>query len=125
MLEFRSGTGLRFMVLVDRAMDIADCEHGGRAIGWHSPAGFKHPRLHGYEGEGGLSWLRSFSGLMVTCGFDHILFMAEVPADEYVYGPRNTVAHSLRGRIGTIPARLTATASGGRVTAVPFGPRGW
>ncbi len=39
MLEFRTGTGLRFTVLVDRALDIADCEYRGRAIGWHSPAG--------------------------------------------------------------------------------------
>ena len=32
-LEFRTGTGLRFTVLIDRAMDIAECEHAGRAIG--------------------------------------------------------------------------------------------
>jgi hypothetical protein len=106
MLEFRSGTGLRFTVLVDRAFDIADCDYRGMAIGWHSPAGFKHPGLHDYEGEGGLGWLRSFSGLMVTCGLDHILFMNEVPADGYVYGPRKTVSHSLHGRIGTIPGSL-------------------
>ena len=31
-LEFRTGTGLRFTVLIDRAMDIAECEHGGRAV---------------------------------------------------------------------------------------------
>src|SRR5690606_20006093 len=67
MLKFRTGSGLRFTVLVDRAMDIADCEHKGQAIGWHSPAGFRHPGLHEYEGEGGLAWARSFSGLMVTC----------------------------------------------------------
>jgi len=107
MLEFRTGSGLRFTVLVDRAMDIADCEHKGQAIGWHSPAGFRHPGLHEYEGEGGLAWARSFSGLMVTCGLDHILFMNEVPADEYVYSPKQTVKHSLHGRVGTIPARLT------------------
>lgn len=107
MLEFRSGTGLRFTVLVDRAMDICDCDHAGRAIGWHSPAGVRHPGLHDYEGEGGLGWLRSFSGLMVTCGLDHTLFMNEVPADSYVYGPRPTVSHSLHGRVGTIPARLS------------------
>ncbi len=29
MLEFRTGTGLRFTVLVDRALDIADCEYRG------------------------------------------------------------------------------------------------
>ena len=107
MLEFRTGSGLRFTVLVDRAMDIADCEHNGRAIGWHSPAGFRHPGLHEYEGEGGLAWARSFSGLMVTCGLDHILFMNEVSAETYVYGPKPTVKHSLHGRVGTIPARLT------------------
>jgi hypothetical protein len=107
LLEFRTGSGLRFTVLIDRAMDIADCEHNGRAIGWHSPAGFRHPGLHDYEGEGGLAWARSFSGLLVTCGLDHILFMNEVSAETYVYSPKKTVRHSLHGRISTIPARLT------------------
>ena len=106
MLEFRSGTGLRFTVLVDRAFDIADCDYRGMAIGWHSPAGFRHPGLHEYEGEGGLSWMRSFSGLMVTCGLDHILFMYDEPADHFVYGPKKTVSHSIHGRIGTIPGKL-------------------
>ncbi|WP_121066036.1 aldose 1-epimerase family protein [Chachezhania antarctica] len=107
MLEFRTGSGLRFTVLVDRAMDIADCEHAGRAIGWHSPAGFRHPGLHEYEGEGGLGWLRSFSGLMVTCGLDHTLFMYDAPTESYVYGPRAVARQSLHGRVGTIPARLS------------------
>lgn len=107
MLEFRTGSGLVFNVLVDRAMDIGDCVYKGLAIGWNSPAGFRHPGLHEYEGEGGLAWARSFSGLMVTCGLDHILFMSEVPADNYVYSPKSTVKHSLHGRISTIPARLT------------------
>jgi len=107
MLEFRTGSGLRFTALVDRALDIADCEFKGQAIGWNSPAGFRHPGLHEYEGEGGLAWARSFSGLLVTCGLDHILFMNEVPADNYVYSPKPTVRHSLHGRVGTIPARLT------------------
>lgn len=107
MLEFRTGTGLRFTALVDRALDLADCEYKGQAIGWNSPAGFRNPGLHEYEGEGGLGWARSFSGLLVTCGLDHILFMNEVPADNYVYSPKKTVSHSLHGRVGTIPARLT------------------
>ena len=101
MLEFRSGTGLRFTVLIDRAFDIADCEYRGMAIGWHSPAGFKHPGLNDYEGEGGLGWMRSFSGLLVTCGLDQILFMNEEPGDHYVYGPRKTIRHGLHGRIAS------------------------
>ncbi|MBB4122631.1 aldose 1-epimerase family protein [Martelella radicis] len=107
MLEFRSGTGLRFTVLIDRAMDIADCEYRGQGIGWQSPAGFRHPALHEYEGEGGLGFMRSFSGMMITCGLDHILFMNDTETSSYFYGPREKASHSLHGRVGTIPARLT------------------
>ncbi|RUU27565.1 MULTISPECIES: aldose 1-epimerase family protein [unclassified Mesorhizobium] len=107
MLEFRTGSGLRFTALVDRALDVADCDFRGQAIGWHSPSGFRHPGLHEYEGEEGLAWARSFSGLLLTCGLDHILFMNEVPADSYNYPPKKTVRHSLHGRVSTIPARLT------------------
>ncbi|HEX4768362.1 MAG TPA: aldose 1-epimerase family protein [Lichenihabitans sp.] len=106
-LEFRTGTGLRFTVLVDRAMDIADCEHNGRAIGWHSPSGFRHPGLHESDGEGGLGFLRSFSGLLVTCGLDHVGFTEEAPSGHFHYGPRATTRHPIHGRIGTVPARLT------------------
>jgi hypothetical protein len=107
MLEFRTGTGLRFTALVDRALDIADCDFRGQAIGWHSPSGFRHPGLHEYEGEDGLAWVRSFSGLVATCGLDHILGGATVPADTYNYPRRSQVTHALHGRISTIPARLT------------------
>jgi hypothetical protein len=108
MLEFRTGTGFRFTVLVDRALDVADCEFRGAAIGWHSPSGFRHPGLHEYEGEGGLAWLRSFSGLVVTCGLDHILFMHSDSADHYHYVHRKSVDSSIHGRISTIPARLNS-----------------
>ncbi len=107
LLEFRTGSGLRFTVLVDRALDIAELDHKGRAIGWHSPAGFRHPALHEYEGEAGLAFTRSFSGLLVTCGLDHILGPGEVPADNYNYPGRATMKHSLHGRVSFIPARLT------------------
>lgn len=106
-LEFRTGSGLRFTVMVDRALDIGDCEFRGQAIGWHSPAGFRNPALHDYEGEGGIAWARSFSGLLMTCGLDHILGPQEVPADHYNYPGRRTVRHSLHGRVGLIPAKLT------------------
>jgi hypothetical protein len=107
MLEFRTGSGLRFTALVDRALDIADCDYKGQSIGWHSPSGFRNPALHEYEGEGGFSWARSFSGLLLTCGLDHILGPEEVPADNYNYPGRKSVRHSLHGRISAIPARLT------------------
>ena len=107
LLEFRTGSGLCFTVLVDRAMDIGEMSHAGRAIGWHSPTGFRHPALHEPEGEGGLGWVRSFSGFLSTCGLDHILGPEEVEASTYSYPRRATVRHGLHGRVGAIPARLT------------------
>jgi Domain of unknown function (DUF4432) len=106
-LEFRTGSGLAFDVMVDRAMDIATLSHNGRAIGWHSPTGFRHPGLHDAEGEDGLGWTRSFSGFLSTCGLDHILGPEEVPADNYNYPRKATVRHGLHGRIGAVPARST------------------
>ena len=108
LLEFRTGSGLRFTVLIDRAFDIADCEYRGAAIGWNSPAGFRHPGLHEYEGEGGLAWLRSFSGLLITCGLDHILFMHSDTAEHYHYVHRKSVDSSIHGRVSTIPGKLVA-----------------
>lgn len=105
-LEFHTGSGLRFTVLIDRAFDIGDCEYKGYAIGWQSPSGFRNAFLHEYEGEGGLAWMRSFSGLLITCGLDHILFMDEQNADHYNYEPRKSVSSSIHGRVGTIPGKL-------------------
>ena len=34
LLEFRTGTGFEFDVVVDRAFDIGRCEHAGRALAW-------------------------------------------------------------------------------------------
>lgn len=107
LLEFRTGTGLRFTVMIDRGFDIAECEYRGMAIGWHSPTGFKHPAYADYEGEGGLGWLRTFSGLLATCGLDHILPGYDEPADHYNYPGRKVVQHGIHGRVANLPARLT------------------
>ena len=107
LLEFRTGTGLRFTVAVDRGFDIAELDHRGMPIGWHSPSGLRNPGLGAEEAEGGLGWLRSFTGLFVTCGLDHALGPHEEPADHYGYPFRNSVTHTLHGRASGIPARLT------------------
>lgn len=105
-LQFRTGTGFSFEVLVDRCMDLGGAEFQGAAIGWRSPTGFRHPGLHENADEGGLGWLRSFSGLMVTGGLDHTLFMASEDAAHFNYPSRKTVEHGLHGRVANIPARL-------------------
>ena len=107
MLEFRSGSGLRFTVLVDRAMDICEVDFKGASVGWHGPSGVRHPGLHEHASEDGFSWGRSFSGFLVTCGLDHTLGPQVVPADNYNYPGIKTNSHGLHGRISTIPAKLT------------------
>ena len=105
-LEFRTAGGLEFDVLIDRAMDIGAARASGRSFGWASATGFRHPGLHEYADEGGISWLRSFSGLTVTAGLDHTLFTAEVDASQYHYPHRQTVWNGLHGRVANIPASL-------------------
>ncbi|GIH22770.1 DUF4432 domain-containing protein [Acrocarpospora phusangensis] len=106
-LEFRTAAGLAFDVLVDRAMDIGPARYRGVGFGWESATGYRNPGLHEYADENGLSWLRSFSGLVVTAGLDHTLFTADVDAANYRYPHRSTVWNGLHGRVANIPARLS------------------
>lgn len=104
-LEFRTGSGFSFDVLVDRAMDIGRCEQGGRAIGWQSATGFIAPWY--FEPEE-LGWLRGFGGgLLTTCGMEHALFMAEDTAAHYNYPPKVTERFGLHGRVSYLPATLS------------------
>jgi hypothetical protein len=103
-LEFRTGSGFSFDVIVDRAMDIGRCEHDGRALGWQSPTGFSGPWF--YEPEE-LGWLRGFGGgLVTTCGMEHALFMATDTAEHYHYPPKETERFGLHGRVSYLPATL-------------------
>jgi hypothetical protein len=105
MLEFRTGTGFAFDVVVDRAFDIGRCEHSGRALAWTSPVGFAGPWYHEPEG---LGFFRTFGGgLLTTCGLDHALFTADDTAEQYHYPPKPTERYGLHGRVSNRPARLT------------------
>ena len=53
-LEFRTGTGYAFEVLVDRSMDVGRCELNGRALAWLSPTGVVGPWFTEPMGVGGL-----------------------------------------------------------------------
>ena len=110
-LEFRTGTGLDFDVMVDRCMDVGAVRYRGAAIGWQSPTGFRTPWLHDPEGERGLGFLRSFTGFMNTCGLDHAFFMETLPAERYGYPAREAVDQPLHGRAPMTPARLVGYGS--------------
>ncbi|MEO1016865.1 MAG: aldose 1-epimerase family protein [Pseudomonadota bacterium] len=105
-LQFRTGSGLAFDVNVDRCMDIASLDYRGVPLGWRSPTGPRNPWLHEADGELGLGWLRSFSGIMNTCGLDHIMAPTEESAEHYNYPHRSKVRHGIHGRIAYTPARL-------------------
>lgn len=105
-LEFRTGAGLRFEVLVDRGMDIGAAEFQGVGFGWCSVTGVRHPALHENADEDGLNLLRGFTGLVTTGGLDHALAPEEVDAAQYNYSRRSRIRHGLHGRVGNLPARL-------------------
>ncbi|HEU5386182.1 MAG TPA: DUF4432 family protein [Streptosporangiaceae bacterium] len=70
-LEFRTGSGPNFDVLADQAMDIGSADYRGVGFGLQSATGFRHPGLHGYRDEDGLSWPRSFCGRVARAGGEH------------------------------------------------------
>ena len=64
-----TGSGFRFTVWLDRAMDIGPAEYAGKPLAWLHPA-LGTPAQ--YEPTGG-GWLRTFGGgLMTTSGLTHI-----------------------------------------------------
>ena len=89
-----TGTGLRYKVVIDRAMDIADAFYNQHSLAWLSHAGFTAPQPFS---DRGLDWLRTFGGgLMTTCGLSHV---GGPEVDEY--GQRG-----LHGLISNMPAEI-------------------
>jgi hypothetical protein len=74
-LDFHTGSGLRFTVLPDRGMDISAAEWNGVPLAWHSSTGVINPAY--YEAQG-IGWLRGFyGGLLVTCGLMNVAVPSE------------------------------------------------
>src|SRR5688572_25234249 len=65
-LDFHTGSGLNFMVIPDRGMDIAFADYNGRNLAWMAPSSIVNPQYYEPEGWG---WIRGFfGGLLTTCG---------------------------------------------------------
>ncbi|HZQ49907.1 MAG TPA: aldose 1-epimerase family protein [Candidatus Dormibacteraeota bacterium] len=104
-LEFRTGTGFSFDVLVDRAMDVGRCELNGRSLTWLSHTGVIGPW---YAEPMGLGWFRMWGGgMLVTCGLDHTLLGGSDDASNFHQLVKPTEEYGLHGRVGFLPARLT------------------
>ncbi|MFS8617165.1 MAG: aldose 1-epimerase family protein [Solitalea sp.] len=118
-----TGGGLRYKVVLDRAMDIADAFYNQHSLAWLSHGGITSPQP--FSG-GGLNWLRTFGGgLVTTCGLTHV-----GGPEEDEYGQRG-----LHGLISNTPAVIESViqpdpAAGRtemRITGImretqPFGP---
>ncbi len=95
-IEVRTGSGLRFIVLPDRGLDIGLTEYKGIPVSFQAAVGETGPHLFDPEGD---EWLRSFGGgLLVTCG------LTNVGAPGLDEGEKL----GLHGRISNLPAEEIA-----------------
>ena len=89
-----TGTGLRYKVVLDRAMDIADAFYNQHSLAWLSHLGVTPPQPFSDKG---IDWIRTFGGgLLTTCGLTHV---GGPEAD--AYGERG-----LHGQISNTPAEI-------------------
>ena len=89
-----TGTGLRYKIVIDRAMDIADACYNQYSLAWLNHSGITAPQPFSDKGIG---WLRTFGGgLLTTCGLTHVGGPETDP-----YGERG-----LHGQVSNIPAEL-------------------
>jgi hypothetical protein len=94
-LAFSTGGGLDFWVLSDRSFDIGPLWYRGLPVGWQAPGGFRHPALGHVEHDGGTGINRLLSGLLTTCGLDHVR--------------QARPGHPQHGRLPLTPARLLSS----------------
>jgi hypothetical protein len=82
-----TGAGLRFKVVIDRAMDIADASFNAHNLSWLSHPGVTAPEPFTLRGT---DWLRTFGGgLVTTCGLSY-------------FGPPENDEHGERSLLGLI-----------------------
>ena len=105
-LQFRTGGGLEFSVLVDRSMDIGRFDLRGTPFAWQSATGFRSPAYLSANADGGTGFMRGFSGLFCTCGFDHVRQPDRGPADHFDMPLRREMAYPMHGHGAFQPARL-------------------
>lgn len=89
-----TGSGLRFKVILDRGMDIAEAFYNEHSLAWISHLGVTPPDSSATTG---INWLNGFGGgLLTTCGLTHV-----GGPEKDVYGERG-----LHDRISHIPATI-------------------
>ncbi len=92
-LEVRSGGGLTFTSVADRALDVCAAEFRGIPLVWHGPGGLAAPAYYQPRGEDFAQ--NFFGGLFTTCGLSNF-----GPAGTDSYGSFGT-----HGRVNHLPAQ--------------------
>ncbi len=89
-----TGSGLRYKIVIDRGMDIAEAVFNDCNLAWIGHIGIVKPQLLANQGT---QWLRTFGGgLLTTCGLDHV---GGPESDEF--GERG-----IHGQISNLPAEI-------------------
>ena len=89
-----TGTGFRYKILLDRAMDVGDAFYNQFSLAWLSHAGTMPADRFS---DNGMGWIRNFGGgLLTTCGLSHV-----GGPEEDENGHRG-----LHGRINNTPAEI-------------------
>ncbi|HEY5426500.1 MAG TPA: aldose 1-epimerase family protein [Candidatus Tumulicola sp.] len=95
--DVRSGGGLRFTSVADRALDVCSLEFRGIPLVWHGPGGVAAPAY--YEPTDDSFDRNFFGGLLTTCGLNN-------------FGPAGHDTHGnfgVHGRVNHLPAENLAT----------------
>ncbi len=91
-VDFWTGSGFQFTLLLERAMDISQAFYRGKSLCWRSSTEDVHSHFFEPEGSG---WLRGFfGGLLTTCGLTYLGSPCEDKGEKL----------GLHGRISHTPA---------------------
>jgi hypothetical protein len=111
-LEFRTGSGLRFVVEPDRGFDIGFAEFAGTGLCWLPSKGLAGPWY--YEGDlDGHAWLRvGLGGLFNTAGLVSMGTPQTVPTETFGFTQRLEARYGTHDRIAVTPASTFAHGQG-------------
>lgn len=105
-LDFRTGTGFRFTVMVDRGMDPGLCDYAGASLAWIPPRLFPGPWY--FDGSD-INWVRvGLGGLCNTAGLVHIGNPQDIDTAYYGWTARETDRFGVHDRIALTPAERFA-----------------
>lgn len=98
-----TGTGLRYKVVIDRGLDIADAFYNQYSLAWLNHSGVSAPQPFSNKG---IDWLKTFGGgLLTTCGLSHV---GGPEKDEFgergVHGDASNIPASIESIIQPDPA---------------------